>query len=105
MSKLALTLVLPLLATAALGLSVVARADAPALEIVPGKLSLRLGEERQFHARLKGKDVTVRWSVPDAASGSVTTTGLYHAPDTATTPATLHVSGWVDAYTRAECLV
>lgn len=105
MSKLALPLFLPFAAALLVANPCSAKTDAPALEIVPPKLTLRLGEEHALRAKLGGKDVAVRWSVPDAASGSVSSSGVYHAPDSATTPATIHVTGWVDAYVKAECLV
>lgn len=81
--------------------------DAPALEVSPSRVKLRLGEGRQLSARLKGKPGGVRWLVEGPGAGTVTPSGFYHAPAQAATPATVRVQAVAeaDASLKAEALV
>ncbi|MFN3647954.1 MAG: hypothetical protein ACK47B_00125 [Armatimonadota bacterium] len=78
-----------LLGTLALGAS--AKTETPTLEISPDKVTLQLGEGRQFKAKVKGRDVTVKWEVAAGSVGAVTQAGYYQAPSEGETPATIRV--------------
>lgn len=90
-----------------LGLVVQAKAERPALETAPARVTLRLGQGKQLQARLKGKHGEVRWSVEGEGLGSVSPTGFYQAPSYGRTPATVHVTASVEGAPelRAETLV
>lgn len=64
------------------------------VRVEPRKVTLRLGEQRQFHASVQGtRDRTVRWSVEGAQEdvGWIAPSGVYTAPTSARTPAVIRV--------------
>lgn len=96
-----------LVALACLVAAAQAKDEPVRLEISPGQVKLRLGESKQFAAKLKGKDGAIRWQVEGTNAGRITTNGVYHTPSEATTPATVRVIATADGEptARGEALV
>jgi trimeric autotransporter adhesin len=67
------------------------RTKAPTLTVSPARSNLRLGESRQFRARLKHLKGPVEWEVVSPDGGTVTPAGFYQAPVSATTPTTVRL--------------
>jgi hypothetical protein len=58
----------------------------------PTGVSLPLGGQQQFSAGVQNaRDHSVRWDVVEPGGGTITSSGLYLAPQVAATPATFHV--------------
>jgi hypothetical protein len=75
--------------------------------VSPNQTRLKLGEGKQFNARLKGRKGTVVWSVEGLDTGTISPTGFFQAPSSAITPASIRIRARVkeDSKLRAEAVV